>query len=47
MSAHEPGQGKVLGPRSASEWKKWREARDRKIASPRRLKTCKDKAQRQ
>jgi hypothetical protein len=47
MSAHDPSHGKVVGPRVASAWKKWREARDRAIASPRRLKTCKDKERRQ
>lgn len=31
-------QGTLLGPRNASKWVEWRRARDKRIATPRRLK---------
>lgn len=34
-------QGRLLGPKRTSEFLAWRRNRDKMIANPRRLKTCK------
>lgn len=47
MSERRSNGGELIGPAGTSAWKKWREARDRKIANPRRLKTCRAKERRQ
>lgn len=35
-------QGYLLGPKNQSDYATWRRNRDKQIANPRRLKTCKD-----
>jgi len=35
-------QGYLLGPKNQTEYSAWRRNRDKLIANPRRLKTCKD-----
>jgi hypothetical protein len=34
----------LTGPKSTSNWQAWRAARDRAIANPPRLRTCKSKS---
>ena len=34
--------GRLLGPSNPAEYAAWRRNRDKLIANPRRLKTCKD-----
>lgn len=42
MTERRDKQGRLLGPKKNSEFLAWRRNRDKLIANPRRLKTCKD-----
>lgn len=40
-------EGMLLGPKRMDEYQAWRKNRDKLIANPRRLKTCKDDRKRE